>query len=109
MRAGQLTTPVEVKRGTATRDDYGNNTYVYASQYNPLMVKVNTSPSTTVDESDGRSQRQVVTFTAAFTDDLDIRPTDTVTWGSDVFEVESSTDRLGLRQWVDISAVRLDR
>ena len=109
MRSGRLTTPVTVKRPTASRDAYGHDSLTYADLYDPLMVAVNTSRTATVDEADGVSGRQAVTFTAAYVSGLDVQPRDRIVWDGDTFEVETSLDRAGLRQWVDITAVRLAR
>lgn len=109
MRAGALTTPVTVKRPTASRDSYGHDALTFSTQYDPLMVRVNTAPVTAVEESDGVSRRQVVTFTAAFASDLDVQPRDRIEWEGEDYEVEWSTNRLGLREWIDIQAVRLAR
>tara|TARA_R100000808_G_scaffold17421_1_gene38509 strand:- start:2472 stop:2807 length:336 start_codon:yes stop_codon:yes gene_type:complete len=110
VRIGQLTTPVTVKRATASRDSYGHDVLSYSDVYNPLMVSVTEDAQAMAnDDADGRSRRTVAKFTAAWTADLDIQPRDRVEWDGDTYEVETFFNKLGLNKWVEFSAVRLDR
>ena len=109
MRAGRLTTPVTGNRATASRDSYGHDTLTFTSLYDPLMVAVRVHTTTATDEADGVRQLGRVTFTAAFTDDLDIQPRDQIVWEGDTYEVDVAYGRAGLRTWYDIFAVRLAR